>query len=88
MSKFFLGKPLHWLVLVVIAAGLWYVGDLRSHVVHFNAFVLALLVISAGCVLIVLYGSGHAERVTRDELVPDETELRQDAAANREIAAE
>ena len=78
MSNFFLGKPLHWLLLVVVSAGLWYAGDLRLHIVHFDAFILALLAVSVVCVLLVLYGPGHDERITRDEIVPDETELRLD----------
>ena len=76
MSSLFLGKPLHWLLLVIITAGLWYAGELRLHITHFNAFILALLATSAGCVLFLLYGPGHGERVTRDEIMPDETELR------------
>jgi hypothetical protein len=76
VSKIFLGKPLHWLVLVVITAGLWYAGELRLHVIHFNAFILSVLAISAGCVLLVLYGPDRGGRLTRDEIVPDETELR------------
>ena len=80
MSNFFLGKPLHWLLLVVVSAGLWYAGDLRLHIVHFDAFILALLAVSVACVLLVLYGPGHDERITRDEIVPDETELRLDDA--------
>jgi hypothetical protein len=80
MSRLFLGKPLHWLLLVVISAGLWYAGDLREHIVHFDAFIVVLLAVSTVCVLIVLYGPGHGERITRDEIVPDETELRLDDA--------
>ena len=78
MSNIFLGKPLHWLILVVIATSLWYAGTWRVHVTHFDAFILAILAVSAACVLIVLYGPGHGERVTRDEIVPDETEMRLD----------
>ncbi len=78
MSNLFLGKPLHWLILAVIAAGLWYAGSLRIHIVHFDAFIVALLAVSVGCVLVVLYGPGRGDRVTRDEIVPDETELRLD----------
>jgi hypothetical protein len=88
MSHLFLGKPLHWLLLVVIAAGLWYAGDLREHIVHFDAFIVVLLAVSTVCVLIVLYGPGHGERITRDEIVPDETEVRLDEAAKPEIASE
>jgi hypothetical protein len=78
MSNLFLGKPLHWLLLGVVAAGLWYAGDLRLHIVHFDAFIVALLAVSVACVLIVLYGPGRGERITRDAIVPDETELRLD----------
>lgn len=78
MSSLFLGKPLHWLLLVVVAASLWYAGGLRVHIVHFDAFVVALLAVSAACVSIVLYGPGRGERITRDDIVADETELRLD----------
>ena len=78
MSEIFLGKSLHWLILVVLAGALWYVGSLREHIVHFDAFIVALLAVSAACVLIVLYGPGRGTRLTRDEIVPDETELRLD----------
>jgi hypothetical protein len=78
MRNIFLGKPLHWFLMVVIAAGLWYAGDLRLQITHFDAFIVALLAISTACVLIVLYGPGRGERITRDEIVPDETELRLD----------
>ncbi len=35
---------------------------------------VALLAVSAVCVLIVLYGTRPGERITRDEILPDETE--------------
>lgn len=76
MSNIFLGKPLHWLMLIVIAAALWIAGDKRVHIVHFDAFILALLAVSAVCVLIVLYGTKPGDRITRDEILPDETEER------------
>jgi hypothetical protein len=88
MSTLFLGKPLHWLMLIVIAAGLWYAGDLRLHIVHFDAFIVALLAISTVCVLTVLYGPGRGERITRDAIMPDETELRLDNTAKSEISAQ
>ena len=78
MNHIFLGKPLHWLVLVVISLGLWYAGDQREHVIHFNPFILSVLAIAVVCVLIVLYGPGRNERLTRDEIEPDETEIRLD----------
>jgi Mn2+/Fe2+ NRAMP family transporter len=75
MSEIFLGKPLHWLLLIVVWAVLWYAGDMRLHLIHFDAFIVALLAVSAVCVLIVLRGYKPGERITRDEIVPDETEL-------------
>lgn len=89
MSNIFLGKPLHWLVLIVITAGLWYAGELRLHVIHFNTFILSVLAICAGCVLLVLYGPGRDGRITRDEIVPDETELRltaSDGQADKQVS--
>ncbi len=76
MSNLFLGKPLHWLMLIVISGGLWYAGGLRLHITHFDAFIVTLLAISAVCVLIVLYGTKPGERITRDKILPDETEER------------
>jgi hypothetical protein len=84
MSNLFLGKPVHWLLLIVICGALWYAGSLRLHLIHFDAFIVVLLVASAVCVLLVLYGPGHGGRITRDEIVPDETELRLDEAAKPE----
>lgn len=88
MSNLFLGKPLHWLLLIIIAAGLWYAGDLRLHIVHFDAFIVALLGVAVACVAIVLYGPGHGERMTRDEILPDETELRLAEGARPEVGPE
>ena len=88
MSNFFLGKPFHWLLAIVMCAGLWYAGSLRLHLIHFDAFIVVLLAISAVCVLIVLYGPGRGERITRDEIVPDETELRLSEVAKPEITPE
>lgn len=88
MNTLFLGKPLHWVILIIITAALWYAGELRLHIVHFDAFIVALLAVSAACVLIVLYGPGRGERITRDEIEPDETELRLNDGVETEIAAE
>ncbi|MGA7974228.1 MAG: hypothetical protein WCA36_15625 [Pseudolabrys sp.] len=76
MNDFFLGKPLHWLLLVLVWAGLWVAGDKRLHLIHFDAFIVALLAVSAVCVLIVLKGAKPGERITRDDILPDETEER------------
>lgn len=74
MKNIFLGKPIHWLLLACVAGGMWYVGSLRLHVIHFNIFVLTLIAISTFCVLFVLYGNRNGEQLTRDEIEPDEIE--------------
>lgn len=76
MSGFFLGKPLHWLMLVVICGGLWFAGWQRFHVIHFNLFAIVLLAISAFCVLVVLSGAKSGPKITREDILPDETEKR------------
>ena len=43
MKKIFLGKPLHWLLLVILVPVGWYFGLQRAHVVHFNVFIVGLL---------------------------------------------
>jgi Mn2+/Fe2+ NRAMP family transporter len=76
MKDLFLGKPLHWFLLVAVCAGLWVAGDERLHLIHFDAFIVALLAVTVVCVLIVLRGYRPGERITREDIVPDETEER------------
>ena len=47
MSRIFLGKWWHWGILVASVAALWVAGEKRMHVIHFNAFILSLLVVTA-----------------------------------------
>lgn len=74
MKDFFLGKPLHWLLLVLVCAGLWAAGDKRLHLIHFDAFIVSLLAVTVVCVLVVLKGAKPGERLTRDDILPDEAE--------------
>jgi len=72
MGRIFLGKPLHWgLVILLVAIG-WIIGDARLHVIWFNLFTVVLLVISAAAVAVVLLTSRPGERITRDPLKPDQ----------------
>lgn len=74
MKNIFLGKPIHWILLALVATGMWFIGTQRMHVIHFNSFVLIVIAVSAVCVLFVLFGYRQGEQLTRDEIVPDETE--------------
>jgi Mn2+/Fe2+ NRAMP family transporter len=72
MSRIFLGKPLHWVLVILLAAGGWLVGRQRFHVIEFNLFTILLLVVSAGVIVAVLMTSRPGEQVTRDPLEPDD----------------
>lgn len=71
MRDLFLGKPWHWLVLVLVAAVLWWAGDSRLHVTRFNLLITALLIGSFGLLYLLLRTTGAGETVTRDPLDED-----------------
>ena len=81
MSRLFLGKWWHWLILAVCVGALWLAGHEKMHVVHFNAFVLSLLAATAVVLLVILAGTRPGEQVTRDRLV-DDAELSPDTNDN------
>ncbi len=68
MPNVFLGKPVHWGLMVFVAGLLWWAGVLRSHVIYFNWFLIALCFGSVVIVLLVLKTTKPGEQVTRDPL--------------------
>lgn len=68
MREIFLGKPWHWLLLVVVCALTYAVGHVKLHVIHFNAFVISLLVGGLVLVLLLVKTTKADEQVTRDDL--------------------
>lgn len=68
MSRLFLGKWWHWLLLAVFTALLWQAGLFKMHVIQFNSFVSALLVGTTIGLLIMIYGTRRGEQITREEL--------------------
>ncbi len=72
LRAIFLGKPLHWAIIVLLVAGGWLTGRARLHVIEFNQFVLGLLAVATLALLAVLATSRPGERVTRDPLEPDD----------------
>ena len=66
MRSVFLGKPIHWLVLAVIVAVLWWMGDRFTHTRDFNLFVVVLLAIGVLVVVVVKTTTRPDEQVTRD----------------------
>ena len=72
MGRIFLGKPLHWALIILLIAVGWAIGEQRMHVISFNLFVVVLLLASAAAVGVVLLTSKPGDRITRDPLEPDE----------------
>ncbi|MGH1357896.1 MAG: hypothetical protein ACRBC3_03955 [Burkholderiaceae bacterium] len=72
MNRIFLGKPLHWALLIILVALGWVTGAYKSHVIHFNTFVIGAIVVTIGIVFAVLKTSAPDEQVTRDPIVLDD----------------
>ena len=68
MSEVFLGKPTHWLMLIVVAGILWVVGEYHLHVSQFHYFVFIVLGLSLVCLVFVVLGHKKGERVMREPL--------------------
>jgi hypothetical protein len=68
MSEIFLGKAAHWLLLVVISAILWVVGEYHVHVSQFHYFVFIVLALSVVCLSIVVLGHKKGDRIMREPL--------------------
>lgn len=70
LERIFLGKPIHWLGVVLAAGALWWLGLERLHVRDFNTFTFALAGISIFLVALMVVSTKPGEQVTRDE-IPD-----------------
>lgn len=68
MKRIFLGRWWHWGILIASVAALWFAGEQRMHVIHFNAFILSLLAVTAIVVAILVVKTRPGEQVTRDPL--------------------
>jgi hypothetical protein len=71
VSRIFLGRWWHWGILASSVAVLWVAGAKRMHVIHFNAFILSLLCVTAIVVAILIARTRPGEQVTRDRLKLD-----------------
>lgn len=68
MSRIFLGKWWHWGILIASVGALWLAGEQRMHVIHFNAFILSVLVVTAIVLALLVGGTRPGEQITRDRL--------------------
>jgi len=87
MREIFLGKVWHWVLLAAIAALLWWAGDAKLHVIHFNTFILSILAGSVVVILLVVRTTKPGEQVTRDKLEEDSENASEDLARDDERSA-
>ncbi len=73
MKRIFLGRPIHWLFILLIIGGGLALGLQRLHVIHFNTFIVTLFAATVALLALVLTTSKGAEALTRDPIQePDE----------------
>lgn len=65
-SEIFLGRPLHWLLWLVLLAVLSWLGANSVHVRQFVPFMAVVLLLSAGAVAIILLSYKPGDRITRE----------------------
>lgn len=68
MNRIFLGRPSHWIGLIVAFGCLATLGLYHLHTSQYNLFALAAFVIGLGLVLLVVLPHKPGERVTRDPI--------------------
>lgn len=71
ISKIFLGKFWHWLLLALATTMLWYAGTQRAHVIEFNLFIIAMLLGTIAGLFCIIRFSNPGEQVTREPIVDD-----------------
>jgi hypothetical protein len=77
MRELFIGKPVHWLIWVVIVPVLFAMSRVYLQVRDFNVFLAVVGLLGTGAVLTVLLTSRKGERVTREPF--DDIEWEQSA---------
>lgn len=74
MKNLFIGKPLHWLMIVIVIGAMYGFGAFQFHRVDYTGFLFAVFGLAAGCVVLVLVTYRRGDRITRDPLDADETD--------------
>ena len=68
MRKFFIGKPMHWLMIAAATGGMYWLGTGQFHRVNYAGFLFIVLGIAIACVALVLITYRRGDRITRDSL--------------------
>ena len=71
MRTLFLGKAVHWLVVVVVMAILWWLGTNLVQTRNYNLFLTILFVVTAGAVAVIVVTTRKGEQVTREPFEDD-----------------
>ena len=66
MKRVFLGRPVHWLLAMILVGGGAALGEQRLHVIEFNLFLILLFVAVIVLIALVLKTSGGDAPITRD----------------------
>ena len=66
MKRVFLGRPIHWLLALILVGGGAALGEQRLHVIEFNLFLILLFVAVIVLIALVLKTSGGDAPITRD----------------------
>lgn len=74
MREIFLGKPWHWVLIIGLCVLMWATGAYKLHVIHFNAFILAMIAGGTVVTLLVAMTTRPGEKVTRDPIVEPEND--------------
>ena len=72
ISDIFIGRLLYWMLWLVIAGGLYWMGKGARHVRDFVPFVLELFALVALCVIVIVATYKPGERITRESLNEDD----------------
>jgi len=70
MKTLFIGKKLHWLLIVVLVAAFYWLGAHQYHRVDYPGFLFIVLGLAAAAVIFVLLTYRRGERITRDPIEP------------------
>lgn len=74
MNNIFLGKLIHWLVLLAMIPPAALAGLNYFHVVQFNVFVLVIVLYTVASIVIILRTTKRNELVTR-EAIPNDVDI-------------
>ena len=72
MKRFFIGKKLHWLLLVALIAIMWWLGAHQYHRVDYPGFLFIVLRLAVAAVVCAILTTRSGDRITRDPIEDDD----------------